>query len=81
MVHEQVERSGRIDETLVNAWTSTHGEPEQKSAPSYEAMLAALIATGRHDSLGQLDALCKRMVDEAYEMEFGHGRAKGTSIA
>ena len=71
MVHEQVERSGRIDETLVNAWTSTHGEPEQRSTPSYEARLAALIATGQHDSLGQLDALCKRMVEEAYEKEFG----------
>ena len=73
LVTAQVEHSGHIDKTLVNAWMSTHGEPEQRSAPSYETRLAALVATGRHDSLRQLDALCKRMVEDAYEAEFGEG--------
>ena len=81
LITEQVEQSGQIDKTLVDAWTSTHGEPEHRSAPSYETMLAALVTTGRHDSLRELDALCKRMVEEAYEKEFGEGAGKVSSTA
>lgn len=81
MVHGQVEQSGRIDETLVDAWISTHGTPEQRSMPGYEAKLAALVATGRYDALAQLDALCKRMVDEAFEIESSREKARGATTA
>ena len=81
LVREQVEQSGRIDKTLVDAWISTHGEPGQTSALNYDAKLAALVATGRHHSLRQLDAVCKRMVGEAYEKEFGEEQAEGNSCA
>lgn len=79
MVHGQVEQSGRIDETLVDAWISTHGAPEQRSTPGYEAKLAALVATGRYDSLAQLDALCRRMVDEAYQIECSRETREATT--
>ena len=81
LIAEQAEQSDQIDKTLVDAWTSTHGETGQRSAPTYETRLAALIATGRHDSLHQLDALCKHMVEEAYEREFGEGLNKVSSTA
>jgi hypothetical protein len=37
----------------------------------YDAKLDALVATGRHDALKELDATCKRLVEEAYEQEYG----------
>ena len=81
MVQEQVAKSNRIDQTLVDAWTGTRSREQQDHTMSHDVMLAALVATGRHDALKMLDDGCKRLVGEAYEKEFGKGRQEKAGTA
>ena len=82
LVNEQMTQSGTTDQSLVNIWRSVHSEQGQEQAMRYEDKLDALVATERHDALKeldaelkQLDAICKRLVEEAYEQEFGSREA------
>jgi hypothetical protein len=70
LVNEHIAQSNRIDQNLVETWKAVHAQAGQEQAAAYEAKLKALFATGRHDALVELDALCKRMVEDAYDREF-----------